>query len=457
MSTNGTPPGVPDYNSLAQQNAASNAAATNTQTQANRPDQTDQFGNSSTWTQGPNGQWSQNIKFGQQGQQFNDQQTALRNALMGQAQSSMGQGLDFSKMPGFSNFDMSALQGVNPDALNNGVGGPGLLGGAGPMGQLQGNNGPMGQLQGGYGPMGNLQGAGQFNMDPRGNSSEIQAATSKLLAPERAQQRDAEIQRLKSQGLTENSEAFQRGMARLDEGDTRAQLQSLLAGTTEYGNQFNRAAGQNQQNFGQNFNAAQLANSQNQQQFAQDMGQAQFNSSNQSQKFNQDMGQAQFGNQSQNQQFNQNLAGANLKDSQNQQQFGRNLQQQQLAQALRGQQFGEQGAQAQLNGQQRQQMLNEQMTQRNAPLANLAQLMQQQANPQFGQFMGAGNPGGTDFLGAAQQQFNGQMGGYNAGQASQANNMSGLTGLLGGLLGAPAGSAGNNLTNWFTGLFSGKP
>jgi hypothetical protein len=41
-------------------------------------------------------------------------------------------------------------------------------------------------------------------------------------APELQRRRDAEIQRLKNQGLTEDSMAFQRNMQRLDEGETDA-------------------------------------------------------------------------------------------------------------------------------------------------------------------------------------------------------------------------------------------
>lgn len=315
MSTNGTPPGAPDYSALASQTAASNAAATAAQTANNRPNQTDPFGNTSTWTQDPTtGQWSQKVSLSAGNQGFTGSKDVLRDTLLGQVSSANQSPLDFSG--------------------SQAVGDPNQLGGGG------------------------------FNMDPTGNSSAIQDATYKLLQPQREQTREAEIQRLKNQGLTEGSEAFQRGMTRLDQGDTDAQLRSLLAGTTEYGNTFNRAAGQNAQNFGQK------------------------------------------------------------------------SQQLSLAQALR------------------QSQNNEALTKRNAPLAALQQLMQQQTTPQFGQFIGAGNPGGTDFLGAGQNSYNASLGGYNATEASRAGNISGFAGLLGGLLGAPKGTGGNDLVNWFTGLFN---
>jgi hypothetical protein len=83
-------------------------------------------------------------------------------------------------------------------------------------------------------------GMGSFNMDPIGNSKAIQDATYGLLSPQRDLARNSMIQRLKSQGLSEDSPAFQRAMLTQGQADTDAQLKSLLAGTTEYGNQFNR-------------------------------------------------------------------------------------------------------------------------------------------------------------------------------------------------------------------------
>lgn len=48
-------PAPPDFTQAAQQQAASSQQAVNQQTQANRPDQTNAFGASSTWTTGPDG------------------------------------------------------------------------------------------------------------------------------------------------------------------------------------------------------------------------------------------------------------------------------------------------------------------------------------------------------------------------------------------------------------------
>jgi hypothetical protein len=110
-------------------------------------------------------------------------------------------------------------------------------------------------------------------MDPTGNSKAIQDATYGLLGPQRDIARASEVQRLKNQGLTEDSPAFQRAMQRLDQGDTDAQLKSLLAGQTEYGNSFNRGLAESNQNFGQNLQsqtfAQQLRDKQLQEQITQ--------------------------------------------------------------------------------------------------------------------------------------------------------------------------------------------
>jgi hypothetical protein len=401
-------PNAPDYQALSQQDYASNKAATDAQTAANRPNQVDQYGNTLTWTQDPTtGQWSQQTSYGEQGQQLQNQQNALTNGLMGQAGAAMGSPLDMNGLQGYSNYDPSKLQGVNTD--------------------LQSGTGAMGMLRGGYGDLGSVSGAGQFNMDPVGNSKAIQDATYGLLGPQREMARNAEIQRLKNQGLTEDSPAFQRAVQRLDQGDTDAQLKSLLAGTTEYGNQFARASGQNQQNFGQN------------------LQKGQFDSQNQNQRYAQDLGQAQFGSANQ------------------QQAFGQNQNQSALALALRGQQQGEQTQQNQQNMAMRDQQLKEALTGRQQPLSELTSLMnlRSQNTPEFSKFATASNAGGTDSTKAAGMDYNAAMSNYNAEQASKLQNQNALMSILGQLgtsastPGTPANDAYKVVLDMLKGLTGG--
>jgi len=217
---------TPDYKGAAEQTAASNQAAVDAQTQANRPNQSTAFG-SSNWTKDANGNWTQALSMNPADQAHLDANRGIASDLTSQIAGQ--QPLSMEGAPEMTGYDTSNM--VKPDYSN--------LGG------------------------------GQFHMDPTGNSQAIQDATYKLLQPQRELQRQSEIQRLKNQGLSENSEAFQRGMTRLDQGDTEAQLRSLLAGQAEYGNQFNRGLQENQSNFGQNSNTQQLIQALRGQQFGE--------------------------------------------------------------------------------------------------------------------------------------------------------------------------------------------
>jgi hypothetical protein len=57
-------PAPPDFTAAATATADASAANTAAQTQANRPNQTNAFGSSVQWTQGPNGQWQQTQSLG---------------------------------------------------------------------------------------------------------------------------------------------------------------------------------------------------------------------------------------------------------------------------------------------------------------------------------------------------------------------------------------------------------
>jgi len=178
---------TPDYMALAQEQARLNQLAADKALAANRPDQVDAAGNTLTWTQDP-----VTGKWTQTQKLSSGNQALLDNSQQAQ---------------------LAALRGV--------------------------------------------AGRGDFNfqgnptMDPVGNSKEIQDAWMGLLKPQRDMQLAGEIQRLKNQGLTEDSPAFQRAMLRQNQADTDAQNKALIAGTSEYGNQFNRSLQGRQQAFGE--------------------------------------------------------------------------------------------------------------------------------------------------------------------------------------------------------------
>jgi hypothetical protein len=232
----------------------------------------------------------------------------------------------------------------------------------------------------------NGMGGGLFDMDPTGNAANIQDATYKLLSPQRQLERNSEIQRLKNQGLTEDSPAFQRAIQRLDQGDTDAQLKALLAGTTEYGNIFNRGVDKSKLNFGQNLDT------------------------------------------------------------------------QKLATELRSNQFGEQKDMANFNDDQRGRQLTERSTLRSQPLNDLAALMKTPGfnAPEFGKFVEAGDPGGTDFLTSGANAYNAGINNWNAIEAGRGNTTDAITDILGSVLGAPKGTVGNDLMDWIKKAIGGN-
>jgi hypothetical protein len=180
-------PDVPDYEALARVQAGLDQDAADKALAANRPDQVDAAGNTLTWTQDPTTGKWKQVQ----------KLSAGNQALLDTGQTAQ----------------LNALRGVA-------------------------NRGDF-----------NFQGAPV--MSATGNSTDIQNAWMNLLKPEREMALNSEIQRLKNQGLTEDSPAFQRAMLRQNQADTDAQNKALIAGTTEYGNQFQRSLQGRQQAFGE--------------------------------------------------------------------------------------------------------------------------------------------------------------------------------------------------------------
>ena len=324
------------------------------------------------------------------------------------------------------------------------------LGDAGQLSRLEGNGagsyGQQGRLSGDYGQQGKIQGgdygggninagllggfgkldySNQSQLNPGfGAVKEVQDAMNALNAPGRKQARDAEIQRLKSQGITEDSPAWTRAMQRLETGDMEAANRSLLAAAGEYGNVFNRGLNYNQQLAGLSQSQADLADRQRgmglQEQMAQgqydenragrrmqsDFAGAQLDSQNQNARFNQglmganfadqqrlqnmqmDQSNAGFNNQVQQQQFNQNLASGQFGNAAMQGQFGMDVTNQQLGNQGQQQRFSQGLAAGQFGNQAQQQQYNQ--NQGLAQFGNDAQQQQFGQNLQAGQFANQG-------------------------------------------------------------------
>jgi DNA segregation ATPase FtsK/SpoIIIE-like protein len=371
------PPPAPDYAALSKLNAEEQAKLIDKQTAANRPNQTTPWGTTS-WTQDANGKWTENIALNPADQAQLDAQRNIQSnfdrtatGLLGQVEDNLSNPLDFGSLPDMTGYDFDSLAEVDPRSVQNGLG-----------------------------PQGSVDWSGLTKLDPGfGAVQEVQDAMMSRLRPGRDQQRERELQRLRNQGLSDNTEAYQRALKRLDEGDTDAENQALLGATTAYGDIFNRGLSANTQEMAKQFGTADLAN------------------------------------QNRDTQFNQNS------------------QVQQMLAALRGQQFGEQGAAAALSGTQRQQQLMEQDMRRQQPLNDLLKLQGEDVSmPTMPSFMQAGTSQAPDYMGAGVNQYQAALDQYNAKQSRKGGLMNGLFGLAGSALGGPAGGVASSL---FSKMFGG--
>jgi len=110
-------PTIPDYLKLAEQTSADKTRATNEQTLANRPNQTNAMGDTSQWTKDPvTGAWTQKVAFGAPQQAKFDETNTMLSALRGQIGAGIGKPLDMSafQTPGandpYAGVDLSKLQ-----------------------------------------------------------------------------------------------------------------------------------------------------------------------------------------------------------------------------------------------------------------------------------------------------------------------------------------------------------
>lgn len=362
-------PPPPDYAAIAQQQAAENKRVADEQTQINRPNQYTPWG-STEWTKDAAGNWTQTQSLNEADQALLDQsrylegqQQQIGGDLLSNVANTLRTPISLEGLPEIQGFDLSKLtQFGDPNQINQGVGDWGKL---------------------------DFSGVPQLADSGFGAVQEVQDAMMGRLAPARADARNQELQRLKNQGLSEDSAAFQRALTRLDQGDTDANQQALLAASSAYGDIFNRSLAARQQGVGEQQALADFANS---------------------------------------------LRG---------QQVGEKSQIQGMLAALRGQQVNEQQAMANFTGQQRQQSLAEQQMLRDQPLNDYLRLIAgtTPTSPNMPSFMAGTAYTGADISGAADKGYAAQMADYNAKQAANAGLTKGLFSLAGSVMGGPIGSA----------------
>jgi hypothetical protein len=199
-------PAVPDFNALDVQQGDLNHQAVNTQTQANRPNQTNPFG-SSTWSQDGSGNWSQNVSLNSADQGMLDQSRQTRSGLMAGVQANMSSPMDTSGMTQWGSMNPGGLPGLN--TFDN------------------------------YGDMPDAE----FS-----SVQQVSDAMMGLMQPGLERSRNAEVARLKAQGLTEGSDAWNASMRNLGNNESDAQMKSLLEGSRAANDLYNRRMGNRQQN-----------------------------------------------------------------------------------------------------------------------------------------------------------------------------------------------------------------
>ena len=177
--------------------------------------------------------------------------------------------------------------------------------------------------------------------------------------------------------------------------------------------------------FNQQMQMAGLYNQAQNTQFNQGMQGAQFQNATQNQAYNQLMGAAGMDTSNAQTGYNMAMGGANLYNQNQQNAFGQDVTAANMWNQNQGQDFSQQMATSQYQNQLRQQQIAEQQQARNMPLNEMNAILQGQqvGMPTMPSFNTSQSAGGTNLLGAAQQQYQAQMNNYNAQQQQGANTM----------------------------------
>jgi hypothetical protein len=231
----------------------------------------------------------------------------------------------------------------------------------------------------------------------------IENALFERMSPIHDQQQRGLDSKLANMGITMGSEAYNREMQRMGDQQSRERFNALEVGGSEMARLNQMALGNRQQMTNEDLAAANLFNQANQQ------------------YFNQDLASGQFGNTAAQNQFNMGVTATG---------FNNNVGQQEFAQEM---------ARSQYQNQLRNAAIQEQMMQRQMPLNEMNALLsgQQVSMPNMPQFNASAAAQPTQYLPAAQGQYQAQLDAFNAQNQSANSFTSGLFG-LGGSLGSAA-------------------
>lgn len=395
MGGKGSAPPPPDYVGAAQQQAAASRELTDVQNWANRPTQNTPWGSTSWSAQAstdpatgkPITQWTQNTTLAPELKSALDDQLAIQAGKSDLAQGFMGRVQnEFSRPFDWNGLPQMASLGQAP-SLNAGVAdySRGLRTGMNPMSN---------QVQRGLNVVDNPA-LPQFDS---GYRDQVATQLMQKMQPVHDYQTRSLETKLENQGLRPGSEAYNRAMTQLGQQQAMERYNALDASGQEAQRLYNMQMGARQQAFNE------------------DTGMGQFANQATNQAFNQGLQAFQFGNQALGQASALDIARQQANNQALQSQFGMNQQAAQFQNQLRQQAIAEQA-------QRRGMSLNEM----NALLSG-----QQVSMPQMPGFNQAQRSETPQILNAVGQQYDAQLGAYNAQQA-------GMNSLLGA--GAQLGAA----------------
>lgn len=435
----GSSPPPPDYRGAAEEQATSSKEVTNMQTWANRPSQNTPWG-SVTWdtkavTDPATGQavtaWTQNYNLTPEARQalnaqldVQNQRSQLANSFMDRVENEYSRPFNWDAMPQRGgNVATSNLQYMNnTPRLQTSVGTESAQR-MGSAPQLQTGMQTRGvQNEVNFGDNGALQGATGADRE------RIENALFDRMAPQHQRQQSALEARLANQGITAGSEAYKRATQSLGDQQSRERYDAL------------QTAGQEQARM------AQLALANRQQLTNEDMQQAGLYNAANNQAFNQDLQAGQFGNQAMQNQFGMGLQGTQANNAAIQQDYAQRLGAGQFGNtALQNQQnmyqnafgfnnqaqqqaFDQSMRQSQYQNQLRQAAIAEEMQRRGMSLNEMNALLtgQQVGMQQMPQFNAAQAAQPTQYLNAANMQYQANLDASNLQNANQNSTMNGL-------------------------------
>lgn len=395
--------------------------------------------------------YDQNVSLDPAQQKLLDQQTqqnlALGNTaqnMLGQVDSSYRNPIDTSRLPGLmSGADVNGDPGIQGSINTSGI--PGLRGSIDTSGvpglQSSINTSGIPGLQSSVNQSGvpGLQGSVDFSGAPAlfgandlmGARQQVQDALYKqqagYLDPQWQQSNAAMESRLKNQGITQGSEAWNTEMDRQSRAQEAAYGQARNSAITgsgqELGNLAGIALGNRGQMVNEALNAGNFRNAANAQGFGQGLMNANLGNQANQQAFNQAAAQGQFANAANLQGFGQAATQADFGNQANQQGFGQAAQSGAFQNSAHAQAIADALSRANLNNSARSQGLQELFATRNQPLNEFNAL--RSASPvNMPQFNNGGvaqtNP--ADLSGNIWNAYNGNMGIYNGNQQAAGNN-----------------------------------